>query len=65
MILGPEVATQYLQVLPLWQESSYSTHEMTEQQRVQMRAFLQTGPPLVWQKLSKKQRLWTTYWLAL
>ena len=64
-ILGPEIAAQYLQVLPLWQEASYSTHEMTEQQRAQMRAFLQTAAPLVWQKLSKKQRLWTTYWLAL
>ena len=65
IILGSEIAAQYLQVLPLWQEAAYSTHEMTEQQRAQMRAFLQTAAPLVWQKLSKKQRLWTTYWLAL
>lgn len=64
-ILGPEIAAQYLQILPLWQEAAYSTHEMTEQQRAQMRAFLQTAAPLVWKKLSKKQRLWTTYWLAL
>ena len=64
-ILGPEIAAQYLQILPLWQEAAYSTHEMTEQQRTQMRAFLQTAAPLVWKKLSKKQRLWTTYWLAL
>ena len=64
-ILGPEIAAQYLQILPLWQEAAYSTHEMTEQQRTQMRVFLQTAAPLVWKKLSKKQRLWTTYWLAL
>lgn len=64
-ILGPEAAAQYLQVLPLWQESSYSTHEMTEQQRAQMRAFLQAVPPLVWQKLSRTRRFWVTYWLAL
>ena len=64
-ILGPEIAAQYLQILPLWQEAAYSTHEMTEQQRTQMRVFLQTAVSLVWKKLSKKQRLWTTYWLAL
>ena len=64
-ILGPEIAAQYLQILPLWQEAAYSTHEMTEQQRTQMRMFLQTAVSLVWKKLSKKQRLWTTYWLAL
>ena len=64
-IFGSEIAAQYLQILPLWQEAAYSTHEMTEQQRTQMRVFLQTVPPLVWQKLSKKRRLWTTYWLAL
>ena len=64
-ILGSEAAAQYLQVLPLWQEASYSTHEMTEQQRAQMCAFLQTAAPLVWQKLSKKQQIWVTYWLAL
>ena len=64
-IFGSEIAAQYLQILPLWQEAAYSTHEMTEQQRAQMRAFLQTAVSLVWQKLSKKQRLWTTYWLAL
>lgn len=58
-------AAQYLQILPLWQEAAYSTHEMTEQQRTQMRVFLQTAVSLVWKKLSKKQRLWTTYWLAL
>lgn len=38
-ILGPEIAAQYLQILPLWQEAAYSTHEMTEQQRTQMRVF--------------------------
>ena len=64
-ILGSEIAAQYLQILPLWQEAAYSTHEMTEQQRTQMRAFLQTAAPLVWKKLSKKQQIWVTYWLAL
>ena len=64
-ILGPEIAAQYLQILPLWQEAAYSTHEMTEQQRTQMRVFLQTAAPLVWKKLSKKQQIWVTYWLAL
>ena len=64
-ILGLEIAAQYLQILPLWQEAAYSTHEMTEQQRAQMRAFLQTAAPLVWKKLSKKQQIWVTYWLAL
>ena len=64
-ILGPEIAAQYLQVLPLWQEASYSTHEMTEQQCAQMRTFLKTVPPLVWKNLSKMQQLWVTYWLAL
>ncbi len=64
-ILGPEIAAQYLQSLPLWQQAAYSTHEMTEQQRTQMRVFFADCCVSCLEEALQKQRLWTTYWLAL
>lgn len=56
-LYSPELSEAYGKILPLWREAAYSTHAMTEDQRRQMRDWLEQTRRTVRKKLSPGRRL--------
>lgn len=63
--LGEYMSYEYLgkydEIVPIWYEAAFSSHEMTVQQRNAVWEFLKSTSDEIWHKASRKQRLLIKY----